>query len=710
MSPTTPSVSTRPKKAVKNRSQSWPWRALSVFALLVIVVYSLVFFTGDRQATPKLGIDLQGGTRVTLVPQGAEPTQEQLSQARIILEKRVNGMGVSGADVVADGNTLVITVPGEDTSEARAVGQTSQLLFRPVAGPGNPDVEKLPEVLGDMANRWVELGVVSKEQASNAVKKMIDAINQSRDMEQEGQEGKDEGAAEGSEAEGAAEGAEAESKPEVPMPEITAETPEEPANSLEAAERRREVTAALAKDRQSEDATTQIAASALLVCDEGLDPLAGTDDPSKPLVTCDRGTESVYILAPAPLLVGEPEGGARLTGNEIDTSRPITGGLNTETSQMEINFAFKAEGDAKGSETWAKLTQEYLKRQVAITLDSQVISAPVIQSATPVGSGTSITGQFTQKEAQELANNLKYGALPLSFAGENGEAGGTAQTVPASLGVASLKAGLIAGLVGLVLVMLFVFAYYRALGLVSIVTLVSAGALVYGLLVLLGRWIGYSLDLAGVAGLIIGIGTTADSFVVFYERVKDEVRDGRTFRSAAPRGWERAKRTIITGNMVTLIGAVVIYFLAVGEVKGFAFTLGLTTLFDIAVTFLVTAPLMLMASRKKFFANPAANGMKQVMDFAKLHAPAENAPGYYRDAAGRDKYAEHEAKLEAAGGAGGSAVAVAEREGAGGTGSGAAGTGSGLPRVQIVDSSEPKPASGDAATEEDSTNTEENQR
>lgn len=692
MSPTTPSVSTRPKKAVKNRSQSWPWRALSVFALLVIVVYSLVFFTGDRQVTPKLGIDLQGGTRVTLVPQGAEPTQEQLSQARIILEKRVNGMGVSGADVVADGNTLVITVPGEDTSEARAVGQTSQLLFRPVAGPGNPDVEKLPEVLGDMANRWVELGVVSKEQASNAVKKMIDAINQSRDMEQEGQEGKDEGASEGAEAEGA----EAESKPEVPMPEITAETPEEPANSLEAAERRREVTAALAKDRQSEDATTQIAASALLVCDEGLDPLAGTDDPSKPLVTCDRGTESVYILAPAPPLVGEPEGGARLTGNEIDTSRPITGGLNTETSQMEINFAFKAEGDAKGSETWAKLTQEYLKRQVAITLDSQVISAPVIQSATPVGSGTSITGQFTQKEAQELANNLKYGALPLSFAGENGEAGGTAQTVPASLGVASLKAGLIAGLVGLVLVMLFVFAYYRALGLVSIVTLVSAGALVYGLLVLLGRWIGYSLDLAGVAGLIIGIGTTADSFVVFYERVKDEVRDGRTFRSAAPRGWERAKRTIITGNMVTLIGAVVIYFLAVGEVKGFAFTLGLTTLFDIAVTFLVTAPLMLMASRKKFFANPAANGMKQVMDFAKLHAPAENAPGYYRDAAGRDKYAEHEAKLEAAGAAGAAG------------GSGAAG--SGLPQVQIVDSTEPKPASGDAATEEDSTNTEENQR
>ena len=181
----------------------------------------------------------------------------------------------------------------------------------------------------------------------------------------------------------------------------------------------------------------------------------------------------------------------------------------------------------QGSATWSDLTNQYLQQQIAITLDSEVISAPVIQAATPVGSATSITGDFTQTEAQELANNLRYGALPLSFAGENGERGGTTTTVPPSMGAASLQAGLIAGAVGILLVAVFAFAYYRLFGAVSLFTLFVAGLLVYGSLVLLGRWIGYSLDLAGIAGLIIGVGTTADSFVVFYERIKDEVREGR---------------------------------------------------------------------------------------------------------------------------------------------------------------------------------------
>ena len=228
---------------------------------------------------------------------------------------------------------------------------------------------------------------------------------------------------------------------------------------------------------------------------------------------------------------------------------------------------------------------------------------------TPVGSATSITGNFTQEEAEGLANNLRYGALPLSFAGENGEPGGTAMSVPPSLGQASLKAGLYAGVVGLILVALFVFAYYRLYGLISLASLVAAGALVYGTLVLLGRWIGYSLDLSGIAGLVIGIGATADSFIVIYERIKDEVRKGKTFRSATASGWERAKDTVITGNMVTLIAAVIIYFLAVGDVKGFAFTMGLTTVFDLVVTFLVTAPLLIIASRSGFWSKPSVNGM-----------------------------------------------------------------------------------------------------
>ena len=345
---------------------------------------------------------------------------------------------------------------------------------------------------------------------------------------------------------------------------------------------------------------------------------------------------------PAPLLAGVAgEEGPRLTGNEIDTERPITGGFNAQTGQMEINFAFKTDGANSGSQTWANLTSQYLQQQIAITLDSQVISAPVIQSATPFGSATSITGQFTQEEAQELANNLRYGALPLSFAGEDGEPGGTAQSVPASLGAASLQAGLIAGGVGMLLVAVFVFAYYRLFGFISLITLFTAGLLVYGTLILLGRWIGYSLDLSGVAGLIIGIGTTADSFVVFYERVKDEVRDGRTFRSAAQHGWDRAKRTIVTGNMVTLIGAVVIYLLAVGEVKGFAFTLGLTTVFDLLVTFLVTAPLMLLAARKPFFAKPAVNGMGKVFELAESKRAAKTSRTEARETRDGAEAGEH---------------------------------------------------------------------
>lgn len=590
-------------RSAKSRWRTWPKKALGIFAVLIIVIYALIFLTGNKTATPQLGIDLQGGTRVTLVPQGQQPTQDQLNQARTILENRVNGMGVTGASVVADGNTLVITVPGSDSSQARALGQTSQLLFRPVSTPNNPDVTTLLPALQQTANRWVEVGAISVDDANAAMSKLTDSLNASN--KQTDPNAQDQAA-----------------------PTVTSQPPTEPANSIEAEQLRTKEIDVLKADRQSTDANIQIASAALLQCGpDKQDPLQGTDDPALPLVTCDATSSTPYVLGEAPLLVGETDqvNGKRLTGNEIDTNKPITGGLNSQTGQMEISFSFKSDNGDQGSATWSQLTQEYLQQQVAITLDSQIISAPVIQSATPVGSATAITGDFTQTEAQELANNLKYGALPLSFAGENGESGGTAITVPASLGIASLQAGLIAGLVGLLAVAAFSLFFYRFFGFISMFSLVASFALVYGALVLLGRWIGYSLDLAGIAGLIIGIGTTADSFVVLYERIKDEVREGRTFRSAVPRGWDRAKQTIITGNAVTLIAAVVIYILAVGEVKGFAFTLGLTTLFDIVVTFLVTAPLVVLASRKPWTSKPSANGLGRVMAVAREHKAAPAA-------------------------------------------------------------------------------------
>lgn len=592
---------------MKNSNRQWPKRALALFGLIVVVIYALVFFTGNRQATPKLGIDLQGGTRVTLAPQGEDPTQDQLRQARNILEQRVNGMGVSGSEVVINGNTLVITVPGEDASQAQAVGQTSQLYFRPVAQPSAPDLEKLDKELEDMANRWVKYGVLDKDEANKKLEDVTNAVAQ-QEAQVEGKEPKD-----------------------VKAPKVSAKPLDEPSNSIEQTERRDEVTEMLLEDRQSDDPTTQAAASSLLTCQGSADPLAGADDPSKPFVTCDYDSGTPYVLEPAPLLNGvEDEDGTRLTGNEIDTNSPINGGLNPQSGQMEISFSFKTGNGPNGSQTWADLTREHLNDQIAITLDSAVISAPVIQGATPYGSATSINGDFSQEEANNLANNLRYGALPLSFAGENGEPGGTVESIPPTLGKAALEAGLWAGLAGLILVILYSLYYFRALSGVSVIFLLGSGLLTYGAIVLLGRWIGYSLDLSGIAGLVIGVGATADSFVVYYERIKDELLEGRTFRSATQKAWERSRSTIVTGNAVTLIGSVIVYFLAIGEVKGFAFTLGLTTIFDLVVSFLVMAPLMQIIGRRPAAAKPSMNGLGGI--YALIEERRER--GYYAESRG----------------------------------------------------------------------------
>jgi preprotein translocase subunit SecD len=274
----------------------------------------------------------------------------------------------------------------------------------------------------------------------------------------------------------------------------------------------------------------------------------------------------------------------------------------------------------EASRIWADFTAANVGTQTAFVLDSKVVSAPQILEAIP-GGRTQITGQFTQTSARELANVLKYGSLPLSF--ESSEA----QTVSATLGLTSLRAGLIAGAVGLVLVLLYSVLYYRALGLLVGLSLAGSGAMIFAILVLLGRYIGYTLDLPGIAGLIIGIGTTADSFVVFFERIKDEIREGRSFRSAVPRGWVRARKTILSGNAVTLLAAASLYFLAVGQVKGFAFTLGLTAILDTVVVFLITWPLVFLASKSTTMAKPALNGLGAVQQIARERRAAAHATG-----------------------------------------------------------------------------------
>ena len=330
--------------------------------------------------------------------------------------------------------------------------------------------------------------------------------------------------------------------------------------------------------------------------------LAGNDDPNLPLVTCSQDGKQVYLLDKSII-----------KGEQIKNA---DSGLDQQRGEYVVTLEFNDEA----SRIWADFTAANVGTQTAFVLDSKVVSAPEIQEAIP-GGRTQITGRFTADSARELANVLKYGSLPLSF--ESSEA----ETVSATLGLTSLRAGLIAGAIGLALVLLYSLLYYRVLGLLTALSLVASGAMVFAILVLLGRYINYTLDLAGIAGLIIGIGTTADSFVVFFERIKDEIREGRSFRSAVPRGWARARKTILSGNAVTFLAAAVLYFLAVGQVKGFAFTLGLTTILDVVVVFLVTWPLVYLASKSPTLAKPAFNGLGAVQQIARERRAAAHATG-----------------------------------------------------------------------------------
>ncbi len=339
-------------------------------------------------------------------------------------------------------------------------------------------------------------------------------------------------------------------------------------------------------------------------CDQP-DILAGNDDPNLPLVACSDDHKYIYVLDKSII-----------SGDQI---KDATSGLDNQSGAYVVDLTFKDEA----ATTWADFTAANIGTQTAFTLDSEVVSAPQIREAIP-GGRTQISGgnpPFTADSAKQLANVLKYGSLPLSF--ESSEA----ETVSATLGLASLRAGLVAGAIGLALVLLYSLLYYRVLGLLTALSLVASGAMVFGILVLLGRYINYTLDLAGIAGLIIGIGTTADSFVVFFERIKDEIREGRSFRSAVPRGWARARKTILSGNAVTFLAAAVLYFLAVGQVKGFAFTLGLTTILDVVVVFLVTWPLVYLASKSPTMAKPGLNGLGAVQQIARERRAAATATG-----------------------------------------------------------------------------------
>ena len=501
-------------KAVKTASR--PERSLALLALVLVVLIALAFL--QSATAVRLGLDLRGGTSVTLQPriapgESGKVTNEAIDQAVSIIRQRVNSLGVAESEVAAQGSgtnrQIVISVPGDTGRRVvELVGQTAELRFRQVLAS---------------ASGIATAGSTAQVSA-------------------------------GSTAEVA-----------------TGSTAEVATGSTASA--------------------TDAASAAIIAKYEALDctKLAnlqgtGNDAPGDTIAVCDRAGTTKYILAPAEVL-----------GRQISKA---SAGIDTQGgSAWYVSLTFNGEGTkAFGALTTRVTSLSEPLNQVAIVLDGLVVSSPRINEPIPSGNAQ-ITGSFTQLEAQDLANVLKYGALPLAF--DRGEV----QQISPTLGADQLDAGLIAGGLGMLLVFIYSLLYYRGLGLVTVGSLLVAGSFVYVLFLLLGQWIGFTLTLAGIAGAIVAIGVTADSFIVYFERVRDELREGRSLRTAVETGWTRARHTILVADFVSIIAAALLYFFAVGGVRGFAFTLGLTTLVDLLVVFTFTKPLVTILARLNFFAS-----------------------------------------------------------------------------------------------------------
>lgn len=325
-----------------------------------------------------------------------------------------------------------------------------------------------------------------------------------------------------------------------------------------------------------------------LDCSQPFRSAGQVDDPTLPIVTCDTDLYGKYILGPV-----EVEG--------TDIADANAGTVTTSTGAATNTWAVNLEFTGAGSDKFAATTGRLFplaapQNQFAITLDGYVITAPTLQ-AVITGGQAQITGNFDKNSSKTLADQLKYGALPISFEVQSQE------NISATLGSEQLSSGLLAGAIGLLLVIIYSFFQYRGLALVTVGSLIVAAVVTYLVVALLSWRQGYHLSLSGVAGLIVAIGITADSFIVYFERVRDELRDGRNLGAAVETGWKRALRTILVSDGVSLLAAVVLYSLTVGNVRGFAFTLGLTTLIDLAVVVLFTHPMLELLAKTKFFSS-----------------------------------------------------------------------------------------------------------
>ncbi|GIE92695.1 protein translocase subunit SecD [Paractinoplanes rishiriensis] len=618
-----------------------PGRQLAVLGLVTIVLFLLAFFAADAKGSftqrlePKLGLDLIGGTQATYIASvqgGQVPSKESMEQARGIIEQRVNALGVSEAEVVIQGDrNIVVSLAGEADDQLKDLAQAAQMRFRLLVG-----------VTGDVAQTALNpASAAPSAPASGAPSAPAGAPASGAASAPAAVPS----AAPSAGGQGGGEMAKAPSPSTSPSAAPSA-APSAPAAAPGPGDE--QVTKA--------DVQKKIGPAAWAAAEKLTAPVDLSADPKAGLPFAGFGKLSgaeVSVLGPemqfnvptisCTQLDARPNGsmddvnsqqtacymGAKIkldkapvVGDDISKASPQ---LDQQSGQWVVSLDFKSEGQTK----WANLTRQAFQATsndpcyqaatalystiehcaVAVVLDKTVISAPQIQGV--LTSTSQITGQFNAGSAKELADQLNFGAIPVTFSS------GPAQTVSATLGIAQLKAGLLAAAIGMALVAVYAFFYYRLLGSVIFLSLAISGLMTFLALVFLGRAVGFTLTLAGIAGFIVSLGVAADSFVIYFERLKDEIHEGRSPRSAVPRAWVRARRTIISANTITILAAVVLYVVSIGAVQGFAFALGLATVLDLLVVFLFRHPIMTMFANTKAFLSPRVSGLGRVLRTAQ---------------------------------------------------------------------------------------------
>jgi preprotein translocase subunit SecD len=493
------------------------WRSLSWLGVIIIGLFAINaigVFTGGGSWTPKLALDLEGGTQIILAPKvesGETVSAEQLNQAVSIIRQRIDSAGVSEAEInTQGGQNIVVSIPGTPDAETiNRIESSAKLEFRPVLEAGQPSASS---VGGDSTASPSPAPSVDPNLSNTPTAKPTNASDLS-----------------------------------YVTPELQAQYDAFDCGTIN---------------------TTNVAPA------------------NEPLITCETDGSVKYILGPVEIS-GEHVTDAS-SGQQTTQSGATTG-------QWVVNMVF----DSTGTKQFAAVTQRLsglqgVQNQFAIVLDGKVISAPRTNAVITNGKAE-ISGNFTQESSKALADQLKFGALPISFTVQSNE------TISATLGSTQLISGLIAGLIGLILVVIYSLVQYRSLGFLTVASLAVAYTITYLIITILSWREGYRLSLAGVAGLIVAIGITADSFIVYFERVRDELRDGRGLESSVEAGWRRAIRTILASDAVNFLAAAVLFIVAVGNVKGFALTLGITTIVDIVVVMLFTHPILQLLARTKFF-------------------------------------------------------------------------------------------------------------